>query len=387
MKPELKNKIRKVLLASLWSAIGISTIILLVAAVKSRDKHLCKGIDIQITGVSNNFFIDRSDIEKIVSGKERNKIKGRSISEFDLVSLEHALGKEVWVKTAQLFFDNNDVLNVNVEEREPVARIFTPGGGSFYIDSSVKRLPLSDKFSANVPVFTGFPSDVMLFSKKDSALLKDIRNLSLKISADTFLMAMIDQVDITPKRYFEMMPKIGNQVIRFGDASDAEAKFEKLKLFYKKIMTQVGWNRYSVINLQYNNQVVAKIRGKDDVSEDSLRTVQMMEIIAANAARMAEDSARMSKMQENNETNTTDVSMIQQNIQRDDESANESTTAENTNATPRVIAPPKLQEKKPEVVPQKKAATPKPAVKPKSKPVEKPKPQQPKITMPKQNDY
>jgi cell division protein FtsQ len=166
MKAEWKYRIRKVLLTTLWSAIGISTIILLVAAVRSRDKHLCKGIDIQITGVSNNFFIDRSDIQKIVSGKEGNKIKGRSISDFDLVSLEHSLRKEVWVKSAQLFFDNNDILQVNVEEREPVARIFTISGGSFYIDSSVKRLPLSDKFSANVPVFTSFPSDVMLSQKK-----------------------------------------------------------------------------------------------------------------------------------------------------------------------------------------------------------------------------
>ena len=375
------------LLTTLWSAIGISTIILLVAAVRSRDKHLCKGIDIQITGVSNNFFIDRSDIQKIVSGKEGNKIKGRSISDFDLVSLEHSLRKEVWVKSAQLFFDNNDILQVNVEEREPVARIFTTSGGSFYIDSSVKRLPLSDKFSANVPVFTGFPSDVMLFTKKDSALLRDIRNLSSKISADTFLMAMIDQVDITEKRYFEMMPKIGEQVIKFGDASDADAKFEKLKLFYKKIMTQVGWNRYSVINLQYNNQVVAKIRGKDDVSEDSLRTVQMMEIIAANAARMAEDSARMLKMQDNNEGNTTDVSMIQESVQRDDEPANESTTTEKTNATPKVIAPPKPQEKNKQVIQMKKPVVQKPTVKPGSKPVEKPAPRQPKITMPRQNDY
>jgi cell division protein FtsQ len=200
-------------------------------------------------------------------------------------------------------------------------------------------------------------------------------------------MAMIDQVDITEKRYFEMMPKIGEQVIKFGDASDADAKFEKLKLFYKKIMTQVGWNRYSVINLQYNNQVVAKIRGKDDVSEDSLRTVQMMEIIAANAARMAEDSARMLKMQENNEGNTTDVSMIQESVQRDDEPASESTTTEKTNATPKVIAPPKPQEKNKQVIQMKKPGTQKPTVKPQSKPIEKPVQRQPKITMPRQNDY
>jgi cell division protein FtsQ len=54
----------------------------------------------------------------------------------------------------QLFFDNNEVLQVVIDEREPIARIFTVAGNSYYIDSSLERLPLSDKMSARLPVFT-----------------------------------------------------------------------------------------------------------------------------------------------------------------------------------------------------------------------------------------
>ncbi|MBK6829168.1 MAG: hypothetical protein IPG86_20995 [Chitinophagaceae bacterium] len=71
---------------------------------------------------------------------------------------------------------------------------------------------------------------------------------------------------------------------------------------------KMGWSRYSIINLQYKNQVVAKIRGADDVSADSLRTRQMMEIIAANAAKYAEDSTLNFK-QDDRKNN--DSSMIQ----------------------------------------------------------------------------
>ncbi|MBK6829167.1 MAG: hypothetical protein IPG86_20990 [Chitinophagaceae bacterium] len=62
-----------------------------------------------------------------------------------------------------------------VEEREPVARIFTSGGNTFYIDSSNTMLPLSEKFSARLPVFTGFPSEAKVLSKADSNLLNDIK--------------------------------------------------------------------------------------------------------------------------------------------------------------------------------------------------------------------
>lgn len=381
MMPEWKNKIGVILIGTLWVSLGAGLLVLLVAAVRMRDKQNCKGVQIQISGVSNNFFFDKTDIREIIAGHENNRITGRPVSDFDLISLEKTLEKEVWVKEAQLFFDNNNILNVLVEEREPVARIFTTSGGTFYIDSSSHRLPLSDKFSANVPVFTGFPSDVMIFPKPDSILLLSIRNLSMKIAADSFLMAMIDQVDITPQRYFEMIPKIGNQVIKFGDASDADKKFEKLKLFYKKVMTKVGWSRYSVINLQYRNQVVAKIRGKDDVKEDSLRTLQMMEIIAANAEKMAEDSIQQQLMKESKEKETTDESIIRESVPHDEGTDRDNITAENAKPQQRAIAPLKPQEKKPE--PKKLQ---KPPVKTQSPTHEKLK-TQPKAIMQKTNDY
>ena len=40
--------------------------------------------------------------------------------------------------------------------------------------------------------------------------------------AGYFLHGLIDQVDITDRREFDMLPKVGNQLIRFGTGTDAE---------------------------------------------------------------------------------------------------------------------------------------------------------------------
>ena len=56
-------------------------------------------------------------------------------------------------------------------------------------------------------------------------------------------MAMIDQVDITPQRTFEMIPKFGNTIIVFGDGKNAEEKFEKLRIFYKTVIVKAGWQQ------------------------------------------------------------------------------------------------------------------------------------------------
>src|SRR6185437_8620805 len=190
--------------------------------------------------------------------------------------MENALSKQPWVKNAEMFFDNNNVLQVKITEREPIARIFTVSGPSFYIDSSLARLPLSSKFSARLPVFTSFPTDVKVLTKSDSSLLSDVKIMSEFINAHPFWMAQIDQVDITSARTFELTPKLGNQLIRFGSAGNCEQKFNKLLAFYKQVQTKIGWNKYSVIDVQFMNQVIGVNRDKSEIKSDSLRSVQIM---------------------------------------------------------------------------------------------------------------
>ena len=304
-----------------WLAIGTGTIMLLVAAIKKKDAQHCSGVSITIEGVNNNFFVDKKDILNSITTEVGGNPAGKTINAFDLRKLEAELQKDIWVKSSQLFFDNNNRLVVKVLEREPVARVFTTSGTTFYIDSSLTMLPLSEKFSARLPVFTGFPSDKMVLSHADSALLKNILTVSMAILKDSFGMALIDQVDITSQRNFEMIPKIGNTIIVFGDATDVEEKLKKLLLFYRQVIVKAGWNKYSEVNVQFKGQIVAKRKGAWDISSDSLRTLQLMKAIAENTERQTNDSLHI--IATDNENNTTSVDIIQQSIQRDDEHGSE----------------------------------------------------------------
>ena len=316
VRMEKRYTIKNILLTTLWIALGGATVFLLASGIKNKGTQQCKGVDINIHGVSNNFFVDKKDIINSITVSESANPVGKATGTFNLKKLEAELEKNVWIKSAQLFFDNNEILKVMVQEREPIARVFTTTATTFYIDNDLMMLPLSDKFSARLPVFTGFPSDKKILSKLDSSLLADIRTISTALQKDSFSMAMVEQVDINAKRMFEMIPKIGNQLIIFGDATDVEAKLQKLKLFYKEIMVKAGWNNYSLINVQYKNQVVAKIKGAEDIAADSLRTLQIMQMLAAKAQQQANDSLQM--IQPDNNRNTVDSTMIQQSIQRDD---------------------------------------------------------------------
>ncbi len=398
-----KYNARKILLSCLWALIGIGCVFLLVAAIHKKDERKCKGIEINIHGVHNNFFIDQKDITAVVEKFAGNRIKGAPIASFNLVAMEQALKKEIWISRAELFFDNNDILQAEVHEREPVARVFTLGGSSFYIDSTDAMLPLSDKLSARVPVFTGFPTELKVLSKPDSALLHDIKNLSMYLQRDSFMMAMIDQIAVTHQRQFEMIPKVGDQLIVFGDTRDMEQKFHKLRMFYKKVIPVYGWNRYHVVNLQYKGQIVTRIRGAEDTQADSLRTLQMMQAIASYTAKMASDSTQT--IVQDNDRNSTDISLILQSIQRDEIAGQEYEAMDMPVQAPAVtapvVAPAKPLSSAVPPAPKKQQAAPvkpaaqvkKPAVsKPAPKKVEKntkvkPAASKPKVVMPSKNEY
>ncbi|MBC7934345.1 MAG: hypothetical protein H7Y86_03150 [Rhizobacter sp.] len=376
-KPEIN--IKKIMFTILWCVIGAAGVILLQAGVRSQNVKKCKDVQIDISGVNNNFFIDKADVLLIIKNFVGGNPVGRTLQTFNLRDIENSLEKDVWIKNAELFFDNNDVLQVSVDEREPAARLFSVDGNTFYIDSSLKVLPLSDKFSARLPVFTGFPHSSNVGMKAaDSSLLRSVLLLSEHLQADSFLMAMVDQVDITAQRNFEMIPKIGNQTIVFGDATGAKEKFNKLKLFYKQVITTAGWNRYSVINLQYKNQVVAKIKGAEDKSSDSLRTLQIMQLIAERAARQAADSIQT--FVQDSERNTADSSLIQQSMERDEPAmgapvatveSSIGASAENNGTA--VVKPVVIKPAAPKPVPAMPATT-KPAVAKAKAPAIKPKP-------------
>lgn len=287
----------------LWALLGMATVGLLGAAMSLRNNMRCKGVNINISGTQNNFFIDKNEIREILEKLCGGSIAGKTLGTFNLAMFENTLRKNRWILNAELFFDNNELLQVRVTEREPVARIFTTMGSSFYLDSSLTRLPLSDKAGARVPVFSNFPAPGYALTKADSSLLKEVKNISSYILKDPFWMAQIEQVDITPDRTFEMVPKVGNQIIVFGNAENYEEKFNNLLTFYRQVATRVGWNTYSKINVQYKGQVVAVKRGTEDIIQDLLRTKQIMESIVANAQKHSGDSIKNIQLDQQQDDN------------------------------------------------------------------------------------
>lgn len=272
-----------------WIVLAMSVLVLLVAAMQSKTGKTCKGMEVEIKGYGDYSFLQKQEVVKILTANTKNAIKGMPLKSFDLKKMEEKLETNVWVENAELFFDNSQVLQVKVEERQPVARVFSSNGSSFYIDNALMRIPLSDKFSLRLPVFTGFPADKKKWKGKDSVLMEQVRNISRFIQEDSFWTAQVEQVYIDLQRNFIIVPKTGNHEVLFGDGRDIEKKFKRLFVFYRDVLSKVGWNKYSTLNVQYRGQVVAGRKDLKEVKADTLLARQWIKQMIINSQQKVLD--------------------------------------------------------------------------------------------------
>jgi cell division protein FtsQ len=286
---KINKNIRKAFVLFCWLVISGGVLVLLVAAINIKNRETCKAVDIEITGVEEFFFLDKQDVLNIIARGEMEKPQGKPVTSFNLQKLEETLEKNVWVRDAELFFDNNMILHVHISEREPVARVFTTSGKTYYVDSSAHTMPLSDKMNVRIPVFTGFPSDNTSLKGANLQLMRQVKDLAIYISEHEFFKAQIAQIDITGSRNFEMIPVVGNHIIEFGNGENAEAKFRKLFTFYHQVLAGAGFDKYSRINVQYEKQVIGTRRGFAG-KIDSVQAVKNIQKLIEESKKVATDS-------------------------------------------------------------------------------------------------
>jgi cell division protein FtsQ len=268
MKLKMKINWKKFFRVTLWVLIGITFIVSVSFSDSKRSEMLCSEVQIFLMDTMGHSFVERNDIEEIITGKFGNP-QGKPLHSINISLLEKIINNNPFVSTAQVFSTIDGKLVIEVEQRNPVVRIINNNNESFYMDDEGVFMPLSDNYTARVPVANG-----NIFNRETE---HKIRNVSDVLNSDTsfhatmpenifritdyihhheFWNAQIVQMYVNADGEFELVPLVGNQIIIFGDAVDIDEKFEKLFTFYKEGLNKTGWNQYASINLKFKDQVV-----------------------------------------------------------------------------------------------------------------------------------
>jgi cell division protein FtsQ len=223
----------------------IAVIVLLMAfSVKSQKLVDCQKFDVIIAS-SENHFVNDKVINEILINKNLHPIR-KTRKEIAMDEIEKSIANHPSIKKVNAYCDIAGNVCVEILQRNPIARVVTTNN-SFYIDENGKHMPLSEIYTARTLVITG----EVHFTEKGELFL-----LAKFIDENPFWKAQIMQIDIEENGDLILIPRVGSQQIVFGKPVNIAQKFSKLKLFYKKGISEKGWNNYSHINLKFKNQIV-----------------------------------------------------------------------------------------------------------------------------------
>lgn len=220
-------------------------VIFLYSFTSNRNLHRkLKRSEVIFVG-DNNIFVKQETVNKLLI---ENKTDVKTIEKVDLNLniLEKTINKQEMIQKSEVFVSVDGVLKAIVVQKTPVARVFNEQG-SFYIDYEGDMMPLSDNFTARVPIVWGE------ISKKNkiklSSLLKMIYN-------DEFLKKNIIGIQIMPNDDLILSNRNFNYQIKFGKLMNEEKKFKNYKAFFQKAILDSSLLKYKIINLKFTHQVV-----------------------------------------------------------------------------------------------------------------------------------
>lgn len=197
------------------------------------------------------YFLTEEIVNKLLI-QNNAIVKKQAKSVIDLYKLEEQVLESPYVEKVSLFITVDGNLNTVIKQREPIARILN-GNLSYYVDSQAVKVPISENYSARVPVISGISNE-----KEVSSLIV----LLNKIVDDDFLSKEIIGIELRAQNQYMFTVRSGNYRINFGDLTEIDSKIKKLKAFYSKVFLDSTIHKYKTINIKYHNQVVGeKITG------------------------------------------------------------------------------------------------------------------------------
>ena len=240
-------------------------------SVKKADVK-CTKININIEGQDKLKFVDKTLVKSIIYKNGIHIIESK-IDSINLLNVEDIVTKYPSIKKSQVYKSLTGEIYVNVKQRNPILRIFNNNNSSYYIDEEGILMPLSDKYTAHVLIANGNINEPygkystclninkLNYSKnEESKILNDLFILTKYINTSKFWKSQIEQIYINRNEEIELIPKVGNYTIIFGDINNIDEKFENLDALYTKAFKYIGWNKYKTINLKYKNQIVCTLR-------------------------------------------------------------------------------------------------------------------------------
>ncbi|MBY5957544.1 hypothetical protein KUV50_05315 [Membranicola marinus] len=247
--------------------IGLAASVLVIAAVVGLytsfgflEKRNLSGVEFTVLDQSTeNSLLDSVDVQYPLAELYSGGLQNIAVDSVSLADIEEKYRSNPFVKDCRTYIDKHSVLQIELVERIPQLRILSQNGGDYYIDRDGVAMPVSDHYTPRTMLATGAIPLLPLEENVDSsAVHKDLFRLAQAIESDPFMTSFVSEIHVNKKDEIHLYPLVGNFTIRLSKTNDLDKKFENLKIFLRDGLSRLGWNTYSELVIDYENQIIGK---------------------------------------------------------------------------------------------------------------------------------
>lgn len=174
---------------------------------------------------------------------------GKNTDSIQCRAIEETLEKNTFIENAECYKTPIGNLCIYIKQRLPILRVMPTGGSDHYIDDKGHSMP-GGNHAAHLPVATGF-----IDQKMAAGPLFELAKL---LNEDNFWKQQVEQIHVTSEGEIELVPQVGNHILFLGKPVRMKEKLDRIRTFYDKALSRVGWNKYSRISVEFDNQVICK---------------------------------------------------------------------------------------------------------------------------------
>ena len=212
--------------------------------------NVCSEVKIDVKEGEVKGFLNPDEIKSQLQharlyplGDPMSQVSGRKI--------EENLSKNPLVESVQCYKTQTGRVFITLSQRLPVVRVKAENGDDYYVDEHGSIMP-NTHFASNLVIATG-----AIHQKYAQKVLKDIGCYLLN---SPLWGNQVEQLNVLADGSIEMVPRVGDHIVYLGSPSNLERKLARLEKFYKYGLSKAGWNKYSYINIEFDNQIICKKR-------------------------------------------------------------------------------------------------------------------------------
>lgn len=259
----MKTSWSKILFIASDIVIGVYLVLAFTSFDKKGDsKAICSKVNIDIADNNTCGFLDAKVIKERLQ-KTGNYPIGKPLTSVNTRGIEEMLRQSPFVKTAECYKTEGGHVYISVTQRMPVIRIKADNGDDYYVDDNDCIMPRS-KYTSDLIIASG------CISRRFATCF--ISPLGKAIMQNDLWKNLIEQINILPNQGVELVPRIGDHIVYLGVLPDGKSREERekaiymfidkkmtrLEKFYKYGLSQVGWDKYSYVNIEFDNQIICK---------------------------------------------------------------------------------------------------------------------------------